>query len=75
MGGFPMMQNPMAAGMPAGMSAPGTDAAAAQNQQQYMGMPGFAMPMMYPGNVPGAQGQMNQQNNAGGQFRNKNNDS
>ena len=42
-------------------------------QQQYMGMPGFAMPMMYPGNVP-AQSSLNQQANTGGAFRNKNNE-
>jgi len=79
MGGFPMMQNPMAPGMPGALPvAGGTDqAASAQNQQQFMAMPGFvpAMPMMYPGNVAGAQGQLNQQPNAGGAFRNKNNDS
>lgn len=79
MGGFPMMQNPMAPAMPGVMPvAGGTDqAASAQNQQQFMAMPGFvpAMPMMYPGNVAGTQGQLNQQPNAGGAFRNKNNDS
>ena len=31
MAGFPMMQNPMAPGMNPGMTAPGTDSAAAQN--------------------------------------------
>jgi hypothetical protein len=47
MGGFPMMQNPMAPAMPGGAD----QAASAQNQQQFMAMPGFVpgMPMMYPG--------------------------
>ena len=65
--GFPMMQ-----AMPGVFPvAGGTEQAAAQ--PQYMGMPGFAMPMMYPGNVP-AQGSLNQQPNTGGAFRNKNNE-
>ena len=44
--GFPMMQ-----AMPGVFPVAGATEQAA-GQPQYMGMPGFAMPMMYPGNVP-----------------------
>ena len=64
---FPMMQGQMP-GMPGVMPGAGGDQAAGQNQQQFMPMPGFAMPMMYPGvGVP------QPQNNFGGNNR-KNND-